>query len=239
MAYEDYTTYTEVGDVHDGGEFAANHIALNLSTLADEFLYKDFGAGHFSGDFVHYVDVKISTTSGFIAYCAPWALSDVVDDCSYWNSNASQALYVSVKIHFTGQINIGLIDPKSGVSQWKTKTTTARLYLKIERVNKVVTAKFYTDAAHTALLETLTITQTTAYSYRYGFAVNNQRAGILQTFLGDVWNLDLGIVIPSGGQAVPRSHRSMSGYNLFVKTYVQHRLAGLAAIATPDGQNLL
>lgn len=43
---------------------------------------------------------------------------------------------------------------------------------------------------------------------------------------------------PSAGVAVPRFHRSMSGYNLFVKTYVKYRLAGLSPIKTPDGQLL-
>jgi hypothetical protein len=41
------------------------------------------------------------------------------------------------------------------------------------------------------------------------------------------------------GKAVPRYHRSMSGYNLFCKTYVQYKLTGHDPVATPDGGTLL
>src|SRR3990172_12759017 len=53
MAYEDFTTYTEV-DPNNRFSVATNVITITeLTRTEDAYIYKDQSAGHFSGDFEH------------------------------------------------------------------------------------------------------------------------------------------------------------------------------------------
>lgn len=80
MATEDFTTYTEY-DLDDDIEVSATKVDfVTYYGIRINRVYKDFGAGHFSGDFTHQVEVQYSDDGSISQYGYPgwitaWMLS--------------------------------------------------------------------------------------------------------------------------------------------------------------------
>jgi len=81
MAVEDFTTYTELDP---GDKIAVASATLTWSSLNvryyDSYVYKDFGAAHFSGDLTHTFQLRATAYNEQTPYAAVWALANAVDD---------------------------------------------------------------------------------------------------------------------------------------------------------------
>jgi hypothetical protein len=76
-----YTTATEV-DPDSVISPSDYHLDFNIldTRFTDSYLYWDFGAGYFDGDFVHRFRMTPVATGGTTPYCALWGLANTVDD---------------------------------------------------------------------------------------------------------------------------------------------------------------
>jgi hypothetical protein len=190
MAFEDWTTYTEV-DPGATITVAAQQITCNpIERDRDTYVYNDKGAGHF-GNFVHYIDVKENGgTSDLNSVMMCWGLNNTVNDF-FPSGGGNEALCVMVK-KLAGNIEIRLQDRgNSNEDSNVGLATNTRYYLKIERTGlTALSCKIYTDAAHLNLVDTLTIVcQNTTYRYVYG--VNTYNTATDLDFNGWTYNLDL------------------------------------------------
>ncbi len=81
-AYENFATYTVVES--DPAHITVSTITVNFTDIprnGDEYVYKDFGAAYFSGDFQHDIDVTVSAgTNGTNGLVYLWALGTHYDD---------------------------------------------------------------------------------------------------------------------------------------------------------------
>ena len=191
MGFEDFTTYVEV-DVDGTITVAAQQITVNpLDRDVSSYVYRDRGVGHF-GNFVHYIDVKENAgTSALNSVMMGWGLNNAVNN--FFASGAGNpAICVMVK-KLAANIEIRLQDRGNLNNDTNVGlATNRRYYLKMERTGLTnLTCKIYSDAAHTVLVDTLTIVcQNTTYRYIYGLnSYNTASAGM--DFFGWTYNLDL------------------------------------------------
>jgi len=196
MPYRDYTDFTEVGNIEDGGEIAANHADIDISMNEESYLYEDKGGATISGDFTHYHDVQILSTSDDWGTFAFWVVSNVVDDFKALRDGNEEAIESHIQTDDSNNAYIRLVDCKSGDADDSTNLNPdQRYYVKFERSGTTVTAKIYSDSSHTTLVDTLTVTQGTATAYRYVFAASAWNSGNAIDCYGDIWNLDLQEVV--------------------------------------------
>jgi len=202
-AYEDYTTYTEV-DPNTDITVATNTLTIDtMRRDVSAYVYKDKGAGHFSGDFEHVVDVK-ATASDDHGSVTIWALADSVND-------VTDALAVGDLIHILFYqpsealgLSIWLREWYSG-SNYDDKTYLISMntwyYLTIDRISSVLRCRVYLDSARTSLLDALQITvhSTPAYRYVYGVMSETSNFAPTATMSCEVKNLglDLDFVYPT------------------------------------------
>lgn len=87
MAYEDFTTYTEVdpgNDITVDSSTKVSWVDLQARDITAH-LYKDKGIDYFSGDFTHKFEVQFSNVAN-ITQMAFWALANSVGDIEDWKS---------------------------------------------------------------------------------------------------------------------------------------------------------
>lgn len=78
-AGEDFTTYTEVDPTGVITVLPASLTATALPKDIDAYIYKDFTADYWSGDFTHTFDV-MAVSGGQLASCGIWGMANSVDD---------------------------------------------------------------------------------------------------------------------------------------------------------------
>lgn len=186
MTYEDFTTYTEV-DPNSHIAKTAQHVDWQDRRNEDAYLYDDKGAGHFT-DFTHLIDAKriSSTSSGTATF---WLLSNAVDD-------ARGLLYAdetAVLLQFYGDDEICFEEFYNGNEYYQSHAITAgtMYYIKLEKSGTSLSAKFYSDAARTNLLFTVSLTLHADHSFRYIFVCDTWNSGDSHNGDTDIENLDL------------------------------------------------
>lgn len=190
MAYEDYTTYTEVDNANnDITVNGANSVTGNTLTRTDTaYLYDDKGAAFFD-DFEHYHDCKPISSTVHSSYAACWGISDTIGDVADWANGICVFVWrtgVTVpQFMLYERGGAGVIDQSINVS-WNT-----RYYLITDRNDTVLTTKIYSDAAHTVLVDTMTgACDTTAYRYIFGIASYDTSSAPYSITM-DCYNLDI------------------------------------------------
>jgi len=210
MAAEDFTTYTEY-DVNDDIETTASKVdfVTYFGTRRNR-RYKDFGAGHFSGDFEHQVEVQYTDDNSVNEYGAPgwitaWMLStensghiqDIIDagesaiGIGFYKPGNSHSEYIYLFEVYGGSIylaaSVGTVFPD------------APKYGRVKRVGNTLTWTIYTDATYTTVSTTRELTLHGTPSYRY-VNIGGGRltgAGMICWITGFTQNLDLIITAPS------------------------------------------
>jgi len=183
MATEDFTTYTEVDPNSHITKTASKITWAGLSAVEDAYVYKDYGANYFSGDFTHLITVKLTAaTEDGRAYF--WALTNAVDDMKGIDDAGGSYLavfFIKEPVNYTIYIeecNSGSISQDSSIISLNTP-----YYLKIVRDESVGTygtlyCYIYSDEARTTLLDTISQTlKTSKKDYRYLFATNTRNSG--------------------------------------------------------------
>lgn len=200
MAVVDFTTFTEVDP---GTKIAVTSTKIDVTTMLDSDsarVYKDYGAGYFSGDFEHLITVycNSSTVTGLANLV--WAMSNATTEGVATATTPRIALRMyeetasSASLFFT-EANDGGSSTDTNVSL----SLNTPYYLKIKRDEAVGTygtayVYIYSDSGRTTLVDTLTVTlsgtATRDYRYLYAYAGWGSEVGSY-SWTGYTENLDL------------------------------------------------
>lgn len=169
MAYQNFTTYTEV-DPGSTLTVAANSVtATNMNRNTATYVYKDFGADYF-GDFTH-ESALIATAMAAGSSLAGWELANIIND--------TQAIYASdgliVRLfNSAGTILFQMSEVQGGVNSTDSyiASLSAQYYMRIKRTGTNLTCQIFSDAARTVLLDTLILTCATT-KFRYQYAISS------------------------------------------------------------------
>lgn len=182
-SYEDFTGYTEV-DPDTDVTVAENTLTVDtMDRTGDTYVYADKGAGAID-QFEHRFEFVISAVDDN-GIMIPWAVSNVVEDAAYWQTNDSQALECRPQ-KSGGTFRVGLHCAEDVVGYYdytEAVSVGATYYCTVDR-NSDTTARLriYDDAARTSLVDTLQVTIPSGRTWRYLFALVNYTPG---TYGGD------------------------------------------------------
>jgi len=164
VTLEDFTGYTEV-DPDGTVTVAADTITFtDFDRNATAYVYKDFGAGYFSGDFVHQMKLIVSDFD-YTSRAAVHMLANTVDELFGIQMGSGDAIGVYVDGPNDTKYDLVLFEIDGGTLYTSTYENLGKLvdfHLVIERDESVgsygrVTCHVYADETHTWLLETLTL----------------------------------------------------------------------------------
>jgi hypothetical protein len=194
MSLIDYTTLTKL-DPNSRFVVAANKVTINgLTRNEDARLNKDYGAGFLTGDFIHYHSSLTNGSSTNSSVCYVWLWSNDDDDAR-WILTNSECLNLGL-VKSGASVNIQLQEFSGGGGTALDSfggSLGVQYWYVIERIGNTITCEAYTDAARTVIVDTLSITQTSAWVFRYGYAINNFNDGLTNGFNGFIEDLDFGI----------------------------------------------
>ena len=190
MAYEDFTTYTEV-DPGTKITVATNKVSwVGLMDLSVSYVYKDYGANYFTGNFEHLFTPHItgSTANGYVMMYTIGAqygdYGSLTDALSFYHY--APAGTFSWRIRDFGTTN----------SDSYNSVVDNDYYVTVDRISTTFRARIYSDSARTTLLDTLSITgSSNAFRYLQAVASENGGGGADNT-TGYTENLDLQIADP-------------------------------------------
>jgi hypothetical protein len=193
MAYEDFTTYTEVDT---GGDISIAAAKITVDTMRrgeKSYCYKDYGAGHF-GDYEFLVtaycslaELQASPISG--ASCSICDTGNTIPPYAGDGLNSGQR---NMFIRTSDGLAIYCQDINTGNFDSYSCSTSTVYYLKIKRSGTTAYDYIYSDSARTNLLDTLSqSTQSTTYRYLVVIRSANSSTGAELQFTGYVENLDL------------------------------------------------
>ena len=187
--YFDDTTFIEVVDQI---EF--------LATTEDEdgYVYYDFGADYFGGDFEFFVDLNVSAEADGIVW--GWGLANTLDDFNGIDTASGDFIGLKLNGASTAKCYVRLQACNAGTLASSTDyeaTLSTDYYLSIKRDTSVGTygtvyLYVYSDSARTTLLstQTLTLTEDEDFRYLYAFSSHDSNDGT-DTLTGIVSNLSI------------------------------------------------
>ena len=185
--YEDWTTYTEVGD--DISLVGTDHIDATLSRNRDAYLWKDFGDGYFT-DFEHKIDVNLADLDNW-ATVGAYYLTNFVDDAKALSVILDT--YIGVRIDDNGanfgvSIIFGNGDGRIDDTWWGG-TLGTWYYLTIKRDGIALTCKIYSDSDRTDLIVTVDLEIPDDVTFRYAMNAVSWNDGASKTTDSDIENL--------------------------------------------------
>lgn len=205
MAYEDFTTYTEVDPGSDITVAINKVTAANLETRVNSaYVYKDKGANHFSGDFEHLLKCIVSLSEDY-SYLALWVMTNDIGAYGQIADVDDKTLLV-FRFVDGGASNTLAIQEWTGGSSYSDAmayTINTLYYPKIKRdeavgANGTIYAYVYDDSARTNLIDTLSVALSAKTDYRYIYAMSTYGVGEVEHSLsGYVENLDLQEATPT------------------------------------------
>jgi len=193
-AYEDFTTYAEVDPsgnlTRNGTSIAINNMTRGVAAG----IYKDFGAGYFTGDFTF--NWRFDFTSGVGTYPATsiFALTPVYSLTRDNRDNANTGFDIYIG---TNSSNTDII---TFLRDWVTNSAdqTNSIYdppksfwYTLTRVGSTLTLQIYMDESRTTLYDTLVINNGAAPAYRYFYPLSSMNSSFnpgetITGTLGDV-----------------------------------------------------
>lgn len=201
MAYIDFTTFTEVDP---GTKIAVTSTKIDVTTMLDSDdarVYKDMGAGHFSGDYEHLITVycNSSTVTGLANLV--WAVSNTTTGEIAGSGVGNDANWLRMYEETASTASLFFQENDGGSTYTDTNTSLSLntpYYLKVKRDEAVGTygtlyCYIYSDSGRTTLVDTLTVTIHTSkkdYQYIYGYAGWGSEEGSY-SWTGYTENLDL------------------------------------------------
>lgn len=205
MATEDLTTYTEVDP---GSDYTVTSTTIDVSGLKrniDAYVYKDFGAAYFDGDFIHYYEMNAHGATNGIWY--NWGLANIVDDFNGIDSSSGDLLAVNIYSIYPSTVQLRECDAGTIYFDSGTINNDTLYYFTVERDESVGTygtlyCRIYSDEAKTTLVDTLTVAlHSSKKDYQYFYAANSHNSGTTENFAsGSSQNYDLNTA--SGGVSV-------------------------------------
>lgn len=174
----------------------------------------DKGAAHFSGDFFHTVDIKLTQVSaGWRG--EPWGLSNTVDDFADIDRNNGDCLFVAFFTY--GSNGLTLQEIVAGTPYSDSNTTISvntYYYLEIERdedqgtYGKLI-CRIYDDSGRTNLIDTLEVTLHEKEDFRYVHCGTSWKTSSTANTYSAVYdNLDLHETVDGGSWYYNRKRRA-------------------------------
>lgn len=207
---EDFTTYT----ITDPGPLTVTSTKVDVATLLDSQVarvYKDMGAGHFSGDYEHLITVYCNSSTITGLCNVVWGVANVNNGDVALNGFGNDSNWLRMYEETASTASLFLQESDGGLTYTDTNTSLSLdtpYYLKCKRDESVGTygtiyCYIYSDSGRTSLVDTLSVTLHTSkkdYQYVYAHAGWNAEAGSY-SWTGYTENLDLqeaGATVNSG-----------------------------------------
>jgi len=188
-AYEDFTTWTEVDPGGHLSQTATRATYTDLPDNAEAYLYKDYGANYFSGDFAHAFDLRVSASSSPSDYFI-YMLSLQGNGLSTGN-DADINLFVEKVDATTYFIGLGDYAGSTG-NQTGNLDMGTTYYLVLKRESTTYTLEVYQDSNRQSLLESISIDPGVATAFQYLYTTGTfDMGGAGDTQSGYIENLDL------------------------------------------------
>ena len=202
MAFQDFTTYTEVDPAGDYTITATKIDISSIQRVASAYVYSDFGAAFFNNSFEHLMEFFLDSTSALGERTNIWAMTNDVGDQD--ELDLASVSFFCASIGDEAPNTLRRLYEYDGVDAYADTANDAGMgfdvviYGKVERdedVGSFGTLYFsqYSDSERTTLISTQTITLHTSkkdFEYLYG-TMSDGRAGT-NTWTGYVQNLDIG-----------------------------------------------
>lgn len=201
---EDFTTYTEV-DPGSDVTVTANTITLNeFVGSSTTYVYKDYGAGHFIGDFEHLIEYNLGNSTEVDAIACPYVLAtdlgavpDLYDDVEIvvrWlrQGEANNRLYLYL---YDG----GYEDSDN----YNSLSIDTSYYLKIARTTGSPTdinVYIYSDDSRTTLVDTLLAQSGYSSTFSHIYPLNSLEGAAKDSY-ATISNLDLQEAVPAGSRS--------------------------------------
>ena len=190
---QNFTTYVKT-DL--GGRFdvtASKIVVDGLRRDEDAHIYDDQGVAHFGATFEHTLKLTPqSYNDKGTGFC--WALSNVVDDGKFWQTNNSEAIGLRIYRNTVGaRWELYLVEHEAMASDYYVLGTSASLqpfYLTVERTSETAAeCRIYSDAIRATRLATISVDVPEGRRYRHVFAVNSYNSGSVNAVSFDVEDL--------------------------------------------------
>lgn len=184
---EDFTTYTEVDLTGYLSQTALVSTYTNMpNDQALAYLYKDYTAGFFTGNFRHNFDFK-STNNGNNAEVIVWSVGNGLGT---WFANLlanQQQVDISAYCPAGGSYQLSVEELDGSGSNYGTSSSTTYIanttyYCQVYRDTTIgsfgtLFLSIYSNSARTILLENISLALHSNLSYRYIFAPQSYRVG--------------------------------------------------------------
>ena len=197
IADEDFTTYTEVDPVAYLAVIAATVTMTSHDRDVDLYVWKDFTAGYFDGDFSHDIEFNYTETDTGSNSCV-WALTNTLDDLKGIIDASGDEIAVEIYQNDIRAIEINAGSKTTSATYAFSDSTT--YYLTITRDESAGTygtlyCYIYDNVARGGgdLLETLSRTLTEKQDFRYLLVAQSYNDGqTTKDTSGTISNLNLG-----------------------------------------------
>ncbi len=194
MPYEDWTTYTKVGDILL--DVTANRLTLWMDNV-DRWVSDDKGVSFFAQRFEHKIDFRITNAvmpAG--TRIGIWAVTNTIEDLKFLVDNLSQACSLEIsRGSAAGFQVVTLINHETGASDVSIDHATAVYwYATITRSPTTLQVELFAEVARTTLQDTIIIPLNA--DRKYQFVMNAiSAADSLGALVGVLEDLDLGLGI--------------------------------------------
>lgn len=182
---EDFTTYTEKDDNNRATKTTTRITVASMPSTEDVYIYKDKTVGFYDGDFTFVATVNL-TAADADGRQYVWMVANLVDDAKGIDDASGD--YLACFLYGAGSsvYNIYLEECDGGAIYQDSYVISLNTpyYLKITRDETIGTygtlyCYIYSDAARTALLDTLSITlRSSKKDFRYLYGLNNRNSGV-------------------------------------------------------------
>lgn len=206
MSIEDLSTYTETDPNSRITRTTRRVTWTGLTRNEDAYVYKDKGADHFNGNFVHLLTIRATGytgTSGTVNCGAYWSVANLVDDWGGIDTANGDGLFLLARVNTSnGDQYIQIIELDGGAGYTSASayeiTVNTTYYIKIVRDESIGTygtlyCYTYSDPARATLVNTQTITlHSSKKDYRYIYPAQSANAAdATRSHSGYTENLEL------------------------------------------------
>lgn len=209
---ENLTTYTEVDPNTHMTVTSTAATVINSDRNEDMYLYDDKGINHFSGDYEHLLDLKVTANDDGSAYY-PYNLANLIDD-GKGIIDASGDFIGIIQSFPTSSMKLFIRECDGGTiyedSYENSTFIDVIFYLKIKRDEAVGTygtiyCYIYSNPGRTTLLDTVSVAlHTSKKDFRYAYLQQTNNTGSALKWSSVASNFDL-------QEAVARAGMVMSG----------------------------
>lgn len=204
MAIENLLTYTEVDPNAKLTVISSRVTLASLLRNEDAYVYKDFGADYFNGDFQIDFDIPALPTGTSGGDFLVASMANGIDDWIGLIGTSIDGLAAEIYRTAGGQIYFNIAEIKDGIEYTSSQEAGLPGYFRFKRDESVGTygtayLYSYTDAARTQQQALVTLPLHKKMDLRYLYAVQSRNSGSTASISGYMENLNLGL--SSGGTA--------------------------------------